>query len=454
MNNPTLASCILNVDITQHALASAKKSMAISYCKQARLRYENGDYEGAIHDYRAALDMGMNSSGLHYALGIALSIKAQKNFANLGLARKCLAESMAELQTAITLKPDFPAAHLWLGCLCLLVGDLGQGWRHYDWRFAAGLIPRPGDPELPLWGGELLAGSTILLNAEQGLGDTILCIRYVELVAQRGGRIVIAAPERLRRLFESMPHVSRVITPDEPCPDATCKCAVMSLPAIFGTELATVPSKVPYLEADPREVQAWSQRLSPKHLNVGLVWAGRPGLEYDTYRSTSLNMLEPLTHIEGISLFSLQRGDAAQQLDQSPLKAKIQDLEQWCSDMNDSAAAIAALDVVVTVDTSIAHLTGALAKPVWIMLPFLPDWRWLLQGTSSPWYPTARLFRQSTPGDWPGVVQNVARELQLASRWKRENTLKSPHLTPQPPARSFREAADEGALLPLSGLNI
>ena len=425
MRSRSSSGCTLDIEIAQDAMTSVMKSIALDYCKRGQSLYEQGDCEGAIHCYRAALELGINSAGLHYALGIALSIKAQKNFADNAVARSCLAESSFELQKAIELRPDFAKAHLWLGCLCLLMGDLARGWKHYDWRFAAGLIPRPGDPHLPVWRGQSLDGATIVLYAEQGLGDTILCIRYVKLVAERGGRIVVAASERLRRLFAAMPQVSQVIAPDEPCPGATCQCAVMSLPAIFGTELATVPSNVPYLQADPSQVQACSRRLSREHLNVGIVWAGQPGLEYDKYRSMPLCMLEPLSHIEGVSLFSLQRGDAAQQLDRSPMKTKVQDLEQWCSDMADSAAAIAALDLIVTVDTSIAHLTGALAKPVWIMLPFLPDWRWLLQGTNSPWYPAARLFRQSAPGDWPGLVRELASELQLASQTKRAKQLRS-----------------------------
>jgi hypothetical protein len=316
-------------------------------------------------------------------------------------------------EQALELSPDSAEARSFLGLIHLTQGNFRVGWSEYE--------DRRGTPQFlrdrrtfsqPLWKGEPLEGSRILLYAEQGLGDTLHFVRYVPLVAARGGKVVLEVPSRLHRLLASTSGAVEVIRHGEAIPEVDWQCPLLSLPLAFGTELNTIPAKIPYIYADPLQVEAWRQRLPGNPLRIGLVWGGSPLHPHDARRSIALEHLAPLTHLEGATFCSLQAGEPAEQVKQLGPRIHLIDLQDEQKDFADTAAIIANLDLVISIDTSVAHLAGAMGKPVWILLNSSADWRWLLEREDCPWYPTVRLFRQPTPGNWQDVVARVDRELR------------------------------------------
>jgi hypothetical protein len=257
-----------------------------------------------------------------------------------------------------------------------------------------------------------LEGSRILLYAEQGLGDSLQFVRYVPLVAARGGKVVLEVPLRFHSLLAHTPGVGEVIRHGEALPEVDWQCPLMSLPRAFGTDLGTIPSEIPYIYPDPSQVEAWREQLPVNSLRIGLVWGGSPLHPHDALRSIPLGLLAPLTSVEGTTFYSLQMGRPIEQMKQLGDRVHLVDLQNEQKDFADTAAIVASLDLVISIDTSVAHLAGALGKPVWILLCKSADWRWLLERDDSPWYPTARLFRQSTLGNWQDVVTRVKGELR------------------------------------------
>jgi hypothetical protein len=268
----------------------------------------------------------------------------------------------------------------------------------------------------PPWDGRPLEGRTLLLHAEQGFGDAIQFIRYLPLAAERGGRIIIECQAQLQRLFQINAGGSQIVASGQPMPDFDSHCPLLSLPWVFGTTLASVPDIVPYLRADAENVGSWRQRLAEHSqvVKVGLVWSGNPAHKNDRCRSMTLARLAPLAQTRGVRFFSLQKGEAATEARTPPPGMELIDWTEELTDFADTAALIAHLDLVIAVDTAVAHLAGAMGKPVWTLLPFVPDWRWLLEREDSPWYPSMRLFRQPFWGDWDSVIERVADEL---SNW-------------------------------------
>jgi hypothetical protein len=263
------------------------------------------------------------------------------------------------------------------------------------------------------WDGSPLHGRRILLIAEQGLGDSIQFIRYVPMVAARGGEVLLLCQPRLRRLFEGQLEIRQVISMGEMLPPFDVCCPLMSLPHVFQTSPSTIPHEVPYLRPDPQRVSQWGQRLEavPGKPRLGLAWAGNPTYRNDRYRSVPLTALEPLTKAAPEAAFvSLQKGPASSQAHGAPMP--LHDWTHDLTDLTDTVALIQNLDLVIAVDTAVAHLAGALAKPVWLLAPFAPDWRWQLDRRDSPWYPTMRLFRQPARGDWANPISEIARELE------------------------------------------
>jgi Glycosyltransferase family 9 (heptosyltransferase) len=259
------------------------------------------------------------------------------------------------------------------------------------------------------------ARSTILLHGEQGLGDTIQFCRYAPLVAARGARVLLEVPAPLQDLMASLAGVAQLISAEDQYPHFDLHCPLHSLPLALGTRIATIPAQVPYLTAPPQSMRRWSVALGSKHrLRVGVAWSGAPTHRNDVNRSIKLRSLLPLFDVDA-DFVSLQRDvradDAAVLQDCGDLTHFTDELETFA----DTAAVIASLDLVVSVDTSVAHLAGALAKPVWVLLAFVPDFRWLLDREDSPWYPTARLFRQDAAGDWSRVISRVVIELEKLS---------------------------------------
>ncbi|WP_448191864.1 tetratricopeptide repeat protein [Azospirillum sp. sgz301742] len=316
------------------------------------------------------------------------------------------AEALAAYAAAVRARPDNPKDHWNLALALLLNGHLAEGFAEYEWRWRYDGFPSPRRSfAQPAWAGEPLAGKTILLHAEQGLGDAIQFARYVPEVARLGARVVLEAHAPLRRLLGGLDGVTVLATLGGPLPEFDVHCPLLSLPRLVGT----IPTDTPYLGAEAGAVAEWRARLGDG-LKVGLVWAGNPGHANDRNRSLPLGGLAPLLRTSGVRFFSLQKDPRPGDRDILADLGVI-DLGPDLDDFADTAAALTALDLLVTVDTSVAHLAGALGRPVWLLLPFLPDWRWMMDRSDSPWYPTMRLFRQSRRGDWAPVVERVAEAL-------------------------------------------
>ncbi|MGH7345405.1 MAG: glycosyltransferase family 9 protein, partial [Candidatus Rokuibacteriota bacterium] len=270
------------------------------------------------------------------------------------------------------------------------------------------------------------SGRTILLCSEQGLGDTIQFARYASLVRERGARVVLGCPAPLQSLLGTVPGVAEVVADGAKLPPFDWQVPLMSLPRVFGTTVETIPGTTPYLTAGEADTELWRSKLAAgaSTFKVGLAWAGHPQNRNDRRRSIPLRAFAPLAPVSGITFHSLQGGDAARQLDRAPLPIVDHDAERY--DFAGLAALVASLDLVISVDTAVAHLAGALDKPVWTLLPWAPDWRWLLGRDDSPWYPTMRLFRQPSAGDWAGVLARVGDELARAVPPSRDDTARRP----------------------------
>ena len=372
--------------------------LAAAHSNLAGILWRQCDFESSVAACRRAIALNPTCAAAYCNLGSALSDQGD------------LEEGLRCYQRALEAKPDWATALFYTGLTLLLQGNFAQGWQDYEqrWRLKHW---RRREFSQPLWLGEPLEGARILLHAEQGLGDTLQFVRYVPLVAARGGKVILEVPPRLRRLLSGLEGAAEVISRGQDLPEFTWQCPLMSLPLAFGTELATIPADVPYIHADPARVQAWSQRLERTGLRVGLVWAGSPKHVNDRQRSLPLARFTALTQIPGASFYALQKGHAAAETQPLPPGMRLIDLGPEQSNMAETAAIIANLDLVISVDTSVAHLAGALGKPVWILLHYVPDWRWLLHREDSPWYPTARLFRQPKLRDWDPVLQRVEEEL-------------------------------------------
>jgi tetratricopeptide (TPR) repeat protein len=347
---------------------------------------------------------------------------------NLGLVLQELDrhdEARAVLDLAIGLAPEDPEIHYSQAVGLLRQGRLEEGWREYDWRFRIGQAGGSLSTfqSNPPWRGEPAAGATLLLSPEQGLGDTIQFVRYVPLILERGMRVVVAAQAPLLRLLQAMPlgpkDAVQVINQIGTYPRYDLHCPMLSLPRALGTELTTIPASVPYLAVPPEAEAAWADHPAlrqaegaGRRLRIGIAWGGNPRHVNDLRRSLPVAAMAPLFRLPHLQWFSLQVGDRAVELrDAAPemLPAGgIMDLAPMLTDFAETAAVVSRLDLLITADTGVAHLAGGLGKPVWVMLPRSPDWRWLAAGSRSPWYPTMRLFRQDAACSWPAVVAAVA----------------------------------------------
>jgi hypothetical protein len=338
---------------------------------------------------------------------------AYLNRGNAYVQHRRLKEAAEQYHKAIELAPDFHEARWNLALLRLLEGNYAQGWELYEsrWDVKGKIFHRRF--EQPLWDGSDLAGRRIVLHAEQGFGDSIQFVRYAPLVAARGAHVILYCPPELRRLFHSVKGVEQIFCGDESAPPFDIHCPLISLPRHFGTTLATIPGDVPYLFADAAAVDRWRKRLSeqPGKLKIGLAWSGSPGNSANRNRSTTLESFASLGSIPEVTFVSLQKGEAAAQAKTPPAGMRLLDWTDRLSDFAETAALIAALDLVISVETAVTHLAGALAKQTWVLLSYSADWRYLLDRPDSPWYPTMKLFRQTVRGDWAGPVNGVAAEL-------------------------------------------
>jgi tetratricopeptide (TPR) repeat protein len=400
-----------------------------------------GKLDAALAEYRKALDLdpSLPQANQNYASivrdGDALQRAAQSylrqtqanprdavaltDLGNTWRELGKLQEALAAYDQALSIDPGLAEAHFSRSFALLLLGDYAAGWKDYEWRWRIPAFNAPARRfAQPIWDGREVAGGTILLHAEQGLGDTLQFVRYAPLVARRCATVVLECQLELQELIRSVPGVGQVVARGEPLPPFAAHAPLMSLPRIFDTTLQTIPWAGPYVHADAQRVQRWrdAMREQAAGLKVGLVWAGRPQQWDDRKRSIALKMLAPLAQ-EGISFVSLQKGEAAAQAASPPRGMRLVDLAARIQDFSDTAALASLLDLLITIDTSVAHLGGAMGIPTWILTAHAPDWRYHLERRDNPWYPSARLFRQERDGDWSGAIAAVAVELtQLAAR--------------------------------------
>ena len=316
-----------------------------------------------------------------------------------------IAEAVRVLRRALRVAPGLPALHTSLAHPLLASGDLAAGWPEYEWRRHVANFPRLPGPE---WQGEPIEGSTILVHTEQGFGDCLMLARYLPLLAQRAGRVMLACDQPLIPLLQTIPGLASLVElPRSSVPRYDRWVLIGSLPLLFGTTLDSIPSPGGYLTAPATRSAAWTRLLQPGR-KVGLVWGGNPAQPEDKRRSMPFGTLEPLLAIPGVTFVSLQVGPRRSEL---AGHKSVVDVADWLTDFAETAAVIANLDLVITVCTSVANLAGALGAPTWVMLSHAPDWRWMLNRDDSPWYASARLFRQKRAGDWDPVVAQIAAEL-------------------------------------------
>jgi tetratricopeptide (TPR) repeat protein len=389
-----LTACRHAIDLSPHH-AVAHRTMG--HCL---VRLEK--FDEALAAYEQALAINPNLMDL------------QNNLGNLLRSRGDADRALAAYEKAIAHRPDVPDSHLNLAGLLLARGDFRRGWQEMEWRWSWSAMSAPQRRfTQPQWNGEPLAGRTLLLHPEQGFGDSMQFVRYLPLIAALGGQIILESPRQLLPLFSRLPADFQLIPAGEPLPPFDLHCPLMSLPAAFATDLSTIPATVPYLQPDPAESTKWQSRLAalPPGPKIGLAWAGNPANKRDKTRSMPFSELTPLLQLPALTFFSLQKGTATEQARALPPSINLIDWSEEFANFND-AALIVHLDLVITVDTSIAHLAGALGRPTWVMLSLDPDWRWMRSRPDTPWYPTIRLFRQPSRGDWDSVINQIASELK------------------------------------------
>jgi tetratricopeptide (TPR) repeat protein len=361
---------------------------------------DQGKFDEAIACYQAALGQDPAYAQAQYNLANALCEQGRRD------------EAAACCRRALELVPDLAEAHVQLSLLALLTGDFALGWAEYPWRWKTKQC-QPRDFAQPPWDGRPLEGKTILLHAEQGLGDAIQFVRYAPLVKARGATVIVECPGPLMSLLASCPGVARVVGRGDRLPPFDVQASLLSLPGIFHTSLEDIPAIVPYLFAEPGLVERWREEWGAGGWKIGLAWRGNPNHANDRARSFPLAFLQPLAGLPDVRLFSLQKGAGVVELQQAAGRFSVTELGSRLSNFMDTAAVTKSLDLVIACDTAMAHLAGALGVPVWVALPFHPDWRWLLDRADSPWYPTARLFRQPRPGDWGSVFREMEAQLRL-----------------------------------------
>jgi tetratricopeptide (TPR) repeat protein len=424
------------LDAYYRALALLPESAEIHCNLGVALAQQDRTDEAIVHYERAiALDPGFANA--HFNLANAMrkrddhpcaieifrrAIELQPDlvqaWSNMGMSFGDLgehAQALAAYDRAVELRPEWAEARWNRSLTYLLKGDFVRGWAEFDCR---NQIEPPSSRTFPgqRWNGEDIRGKTIVLNYEMGLGDSIHFLRYVPLVAQRAGRVILEIQEPLRELCESVVGVDRVVSIQrgDPFDEYDCHCSLMRLPQLYRSDLATMPASVPYLRPSEARRRKWLDRLGPRDsaLRIGLVWAGSPLHQNDRQRSIPLSHLASLAAGPDIQFVSLQRGPASAQAAHPPTGMRLTDVSTDLENLADTAAVIELLDLVISVDTSVAHLAGALGKPIWILLAYVPDWRWLLEREDTPWYPTMRLFRQRKLGDWSDPIARLTRALR------------------------------------------
>jgi Tfp pilus assembly protein PilF len=364
---------------------------------------ERDDLQAAVKSYRRAIDLNPNYAEAWDNLGCVLVALGQP------------AEALACHDRALKVRPDYDHGYMSRGVARLRLGDYAGGWPDYEGRYKLKEFVMPSFQE-PRWNGELLDGKTIFLAAEQGLGDTLQFVRYAALVRKRCGKVILACQKALIPLLSNMPGIDQLFPPGVELPHFDAWASLVSVPGIMGTSLETIPADVPYLFAAKDLVEHWRRELqATPGFKVGICWQGNPDFKADRERSVPLAEFAPLAGVPGVQLISLQKQHGVEQLAQFSSQLSIVDLASRLDVSSgafmDTAAVIKGLDLIITADTAIAHLAGGLGAPVWIALPYVAHWCWLWDRHDSPWYPTARLFRQPERGNWKPVFTRMAEAL-------------------------------------------
>jgi hypothetical protein len=392
----------------------------------------------AIPVYERLLQLTPNQAEAHNSLGAALhdadrlteaassyreSLRLKPGFVeahnNLGLVLGELGrfdEAIAQFEEAVRLMPDYAEAHKNLGLANLTLGRFERGWREYEWRLRCADTTLQPLPQ-PIWNASDLTGRTILLRAEQALGDTLQFIRFAALVKKRGGRVLVECQPPLVSLLAGCAGIDQLLAQGSVLPEFDVQAGLLSLPRILGTSFEGIPAEIPYLSADAGLVEHWRNELGGvRAFKIGINWQGSVFHRRSRQRSIPLAQMLRLKDIKGVCLFSLQKGAGSEQLSILPHAAAIVDLgkslDEPTAPFLDTAAVLMNLDLLVTSDTAIAHLAGALGVRVWVALPYCADWRWFLDREDSPWYPSMRVFRQKRFGDWPEVFDRMVAELK------------------------------------------
>ncbi|NWF97987.1 MAG: tetratricopeptide repeat protein [Nitrospirae bacterium] len=421
-----------------NAIISFQKALQLNQnlaysCHALGLSYDiKGEYSEALKWYEKAIKIDSNIADAHNNIGIilqkmgkypeaissfkkALEInpKYAEVYSNMGLAYReygLIDNSIEYYRKSLEINPELIDVHVNLALSLLLNGDYLTGWEEYEWRKKQ--LPKIFSK--PFWESydDDVSGKKILIYTEQGFGDAIQFIRYIPFVYELGAKIILICPKELKSLFQNIQGIYNILTFGEKIPDFDLHCPILSLPYIFKTTIENIPSNIPYLFPDKTIINKWAEKIHSDNnnkLKIGIAWSGRNHVH-------NINLFAPLSDINEVTFFSLQKGEAASQALNPPNGMKIIDYSDQITDFLDTAGIIMNLDLVISIDTSVAHLAGALGKNVWTLLTYVPDWRWLLNRKDSPWYPTMRLFRQKSIGNWNSVFSKVLNELNIIIR--------------------------------------
>ncbi|MFC1676782.1 tetratricopeptide repeat protein [Planctomycetota bacterium] len=382
------------------------------------------DYAEAYNNIAAALQGQGNYETSMENCGKAISLKGDyaQAYNTMGSILQNLGryeEAIENYSKAIGLAPDYAEVHNNLGMGLLLKARFAQGWQEYEWRLKCANRVYPHHYQQPLWDGRPFAGKRILVHYEQGFGDSIQFVRYLPMIKQRGGTVIFEERKPLIKLFENFDGIDELIeTSSSNKVDVAFDfyLPLLSAPMIFGTTLESVPSNVPYLKADPVKIEYWREKVKGDDFKVGVVWAGLPSHKNDHNRSCRLEHFGPLSKMAGVKLYGLQKGEASREAEYLREEMEIVNLGEQLEDFADTAGAIENMDLIISVDTSVLHLAGAMGKCVWGLIPYGSEWRWMLERQDSPWYPGMKLFRQKKSGDWAAVFESVQQQLKTLAK--------------------------------------
>ncbi|HEY8751646.1 MAG TPA: tetratricopeptide repeat-containing glycosyltransferase family protein [Tepidisphaeraceae bacterium] len=402
-----MSSPLLELGRADEAIDACRKAITMrpgyagAYSDLGNAMKEKGLFEEAAQAYRQAIAFQPNNPDASYNLGTLHRDKGE------------LDQAISAYRQAIALRPGYPLARWNMGLTLLMKGD-PAGWDGHEARWELSGKRPDRNFTKPMWDGSALSGRSILLHAEQGFGDTIQFVRYAKMVHARGGRVSLLCPPQLQKLLVGQLNLEEVVSDEPSVPEFDVHYPLMSLPRILG-EPHQIPAEVPYISPDAVLVEQWRRRLAnqPIGMKVGLVWSGRPGSARYNRRALMLEQLAPLANVGDVQFYNLQKGEGAAQSKSPPSDMHLVDWSEELNDFADTAAFIQNLDLVIGVDTAVAHLAGAMGKPVWLLLSFSPEWRWMLNRSDSPWYPTMRLFRQPKFADWQSAIDQMAHALKI-----------------------------------------